>query len=80
MALSTAKRPNERLAPSFRSPRRVTVTLAQQTYEHLLQRSDCEGRSLSNLAAFLLELGLRQPSEVADRPTSSAADRGRKPE
>jgi len=27
-------------------------------YYQLLQRSDCEGRSLSNLAAYLLETSL----------------------
>jgi hypothetical protein len=63
--IADATRRSEPLAPSFRSPRRVTVTLPQQTYEQLLQRSDCEGRSLSNLAAFLLEMGLRQTLETA---------------
>lgn len=67
MVLSLPSRPNQQLAPSFRSPRRVTVTLPQQTYEQLLQRSDCEGRSLSNLAAFLLEMGLRR---TLDGPTA----------
>jgi len=44
----------------FRSPRRITVTLAYQTFERLQQRCDSEGRSLSNLAAFLLEMGLQR--------------------
>ncbi|MFM7087467.1 MAG: ribbon-helix-helix domain-containing protein [Cyanobium sp.] len=48
---------------SFRSPRRVTVTLPLQTYEQLQLRCDSEGRSLSNLAAFLLEMAL-QASEL----------------
>jgi hypothetical protein len=39
----------------FRKPVRVTITLPHNTYLHLKQRSDEEGRSLSNLAAFLIE-------------------------
>ena len=42
----------------FRSPRRITITIANAAYERLLERSDQEGRSLSNLAAFLLESSL----------------------
>ena len=42
----------------LRSPRRITITLALRTYEQLQQRCDQEGRSLSNLAAFLLETSL----------------------
>jgi hypothetical protein len=47
------------LQPAFRSPRRVTITLPFATYTELQQRADDEGRSLSNLAAFLLETSLR---------------------
>jgi len=63
----------------FRSPRRITITLALHTYEQLQQRCDREGRSLSNLAAFLLEMALRQqhaPAEITvDRPAASPARR-----
>lgn len=45
---STSKRP-------FRSPQRITITIPHGAYQRLLERSDQEGRSLSNLAAFLLE-------------------------
>jgi len=45
--------------PAFRSPRRVTITLPYATFTDLQQRADDEGRSLSNLAAFLLETSLR---------------------
>lgn len=45
-------------APAFRAPHRISITLAHNTYQQLLQRSDLEGRSLSNLAAFLLETSL----------------------
>jgi hypothetical protein len=42
----------------FRKPIRVTITLPHNIYNHLKVRSDEEGRSLSNLAAFLLEQSL----------------------
>jgi hypothetical protein len=45
-------------APAFRSPHRVSITLSHSTYHQLLERSDHEGRSLSNLAAYLLETSL----------------------
>ena len=48
------------LGRAFRSPKRITVTLPQGAYQQLLDRSDQEGRSLSNLAAFLLETALGQ--------------------
>ena len=39
-------------------PRRVSITIPHDVYQALLLRSDQEGRSLSNLAAFLLELAI----------------------
>lgn len=45
-------------ASIFRKPVRVTITLPHNTYLHLKNRSDEEGRSLSNLAAFLIERSL----------------------
>jgi len=51
--------------PAFRSPRRVTITLAWSTYEALQVRADAEGRSLSNLAAFLLESAIKGPAAAA---------------
>ena len=47
-----------RLGMAFRHPRRITITVSRHIHEELLQRSDEEGRSLSNLACFLLELAL----------------------
>ena len=41
---------------SFKRPRRVTITIPQSMYEYLVSRSMNEGRSLSNLCAYLLEL------------------------
>ena len=39
----------------LRKPQRISVTLPEATYELLLEHSNREGRSISNLAAFLLE-------------------------
>jgi len=41
-----------------RKPQRITITISWGLYQRLLGRSDIEGRSLSNLAAHLLELGV----------------------
>jgi hypothetical protein len=38
-----------------RKPQRISITLPEATYNALLMRSSREGRSISNLAAFLLE-------------------------
>lgn len=52
----TISRPN----PPFRSTQRVTITLPHSTFDALVDRSSYEGRSLSNLAAFLLETVLTE--------------------
>ena len=41
--------------PLQRTPQRLSVTLSWSLYRRLQERSDQEGRSMSNLAAFLLE-------------------------
>ena len=38
-----------------RRPQRITITISWALHQWLLDRSDQEGRSLSNLAAHLLE-------------------------
>jgi hypothetical protein len=43
------------------SPARISITIPHALHEALLRRSDLEGRSLSNLCAFLLE-GTMTPS------------------
>jgi hypothetical protein len=43
-----------------RSPKRVTITLPCTTFERIVSRSNQEGRSLSNLAAYLLERGVEE--------------------
>jgi type II secretory pathway component PulK len=39
-----------------RHPQRITITLNWAVHQQLIERSGYEGRSLSNLAAHLLEL------------------------
>jgi hypothetical protein len=39
-----------------RSPRRLTITVPHHVYDTLISESDYQGRSVSNLAAFWLEL------------------------
>ena len=45
---------------SFRSSKRLTITVPQSILEALNEISSREGRSLSNLAAYLLESALQQ--------------------
>ena len=42
----------------FRKPQRISITVSHHLYELLMQCSDLQGRSVSNLAAFLLESAL----------------------
>jgi hypothetical protein len=55
---------SDRLRVMQRQPRRISITLSYHVHEALLNRSEVEGRSVSNLCAFLLEealLGIAQP-------------------
>ena len=47
----------------FLSPQRITITVPAMTLKKLLNRSLVEGRSLSNLAAHLLEQSLDGDSQ-----------------
>ncbi len=49
----------------FLRPVRVTITIPYNAYQALIERSNHQGRSLSNLAAYLLETSLQalQPNE-----------------
>jgi hypothetical protein len=47
----------------FLSPKRITVTVSAMTVKKLWKRSLEEGRSLSNLAAFLLEQATASDSQ-----------------
>jgi hypothetical protein len=55
---------NDRIRVMQRQPRRISITLSYQVHEALLSRSEEEGRSLSNLCAFLLEEALRDASRL----------------
>ncbi len=47
------------MSPRFRASERLTLTLPWVVLQDLQQRAFLEGRSTSNLAAFLIERGLR---------------------
>ena len=57
-------------------PVRITITVSESVYDYLGQRSQQEGRSMSNLAAFLLENTVEEapltrgqvPSRQRDKP------------
>jgi hypothetical protein len=67
----------------FRKPKRITVTVPDQIYQTLLERSTREGRSISNLAAYLLERAVASEKNAEKalaeqqnlRPVPIAADR-----
>ena len=65
----------------LRQPRRMTITISDHVYQKLVLISDEQGRSLSNLAAFLLERSLEDgPTVAGDTMGSvghSAVDRER---
>jgi hypothetical protein len=49
-----------------RAPQRVTITLNYAAYKSLEKRSTVEGRSMSNLAAFILENAVTKKSKGND--------------
>ena len=51
--------PPANLQVTFRKPVRITITVPHSTHSALEDRSDQEGRSLSNLAAYILENALK---------------------
>jgi len=59
----------------LRKPQRISVTLPEATFEVLLERSNREGRSISNLAAFLLErtIHLNQTQDQDLLPSSGSS-------
>lgn len=63
--------PTGSTAPLFRRPRRITITVPHHAYCALQNQSDDEGRSLSNLASYMLETALAKQH----RGALSAADR-----
>ena len=69
---AAAMAPSPMVQPAFRSPRRVTITLPFSTFEDLQGRADGEGRSLSNLAAFLLESALKGHEDASASVAATA--------
>lgn len=59
---------DKRMSTAFRKPRRVTITIPHATYLELERRSYEQGRSLSNLSAYLLECAISEP--IQHQPTS----------
>jgi hypothetical protein len=50
----------------FRKPQRISITISDHVYQQLMQHSDLQGRSLSNLAAYLLESAMGHvPTQLA---------------
>jgi CopG-like RHH_1 or ribbon-helix-helix domain, RHH_5 len=58
---------------AFRKPRRMTITLPHATYVELERRSCEQGRSLSNLSAYLLECAVNDKVLTQEIPDASKA-------
>ena len=50
--------PDSDLDEDLKRPKRITITVNHSLYTKLLERSSSEGRSISNLASYLLQLDL----------------------
>jgi hypothetical protein len=50
----------ERVMQAKRRPRRLSVTINNQTYERVMHFAFLQGRSASNLGAYLIEKGVQQ--------------------
>lgn len=46
------------LALASRRPQRLTITVSHHVAERLIKQSSDQGRSISNLAAYLLEVAI----------------------
>ena len=60
----------------FRKPQRISITVNHQLYQKLVASSDLQGRSISNLAAFLLENALETISGQTPSPQALSATGG----
>lgn len=47
-----------KLFSSSRKPQRLSITVSHSVADHLISQSTSQGRSISNLAAYLLEQAL----------------------
>ena len=64
----------------FRKPQRITITISDHVHRQLMECSDLQGRSLSNLAAYLLESAMGnvsvQVTQQGATVVSSSINRG----
>lgn len=58
----------------FRKPVRLTATVSAQVHQLLTEYSLLQGRSLSNLTAFILEEGLRRMESTSTYHQSTHAE------
>lgn len=58
----------------FRKPVRLTATVSAQVHDLLAEHSTLQGRSLSNLAAYILEDGLRRMESTPTYHQSTHAE------
>lgn len=56
-----------------RKPHRMSMTIPDSAFRQLLELSDEQGRSMSNLAAFLLETGLANYQRSRGRDQADSA-------
>lgn len=66
-------------SPQFRKSQRISVTVPDHIHHALIERSLREGRSLSNLASFLLEVALTDSLAEPERAALAPAVRPRPP-
>jgi hypothetical protein len=51
---------------AMRKPRKISVTIPQCVYELLLDQSESQGRSLSSLASYWLQVQASQAESIGD--------------
>ena len=57
-----SKLPDSDLNQELKRPKRITITVNHALYTQLVERSSREGRSISNLASYLLQRDLEGTS------------------
>ena len=63
--------PATRLELLTRAPRRITITISDAIYKRINDLADHEGRSTSNLCAYLLETAIRSIPDPAQTTAAS---------
>jgi hypothetical protein len=51
---------NHQKVTAMRKPQRISVTISYAVFEKLVSQSIAEGRSLSNLASYILERSINE--------------------